>query len=229
MEKQKKTKIKKVLKIVLLLLLVLFILFLVITVRKMVIYHKVAKQIEQYEKDITNYQVKLYLYQGDRIQTVDYLKRNGIVLANMKMEDGKEAVFYKNIQNKEGILRINREDEKVALVMSEDKMLVPSVGFGSFVGSNIWTNFIRAITTKSITIEECNGKECYLFDLYNGSRIWMDKDTALRVREINGPVMMQSAQSNISGVLDAEYQFYTVTEEMVQKPDLTGYEIEQMQ
>lgn len=73
---------------------------------------------------------------------------------------------------------------------------------------NYWlydNHLLKAITSR-ITTTECNNKECYKIET-NGLTLWIDKDTGLINRRING-----------SGVVEIVYEFDAVKDDDIVKP-----------
>lgn len=83
------------------------------------------------------------------------------------------------------------------------------------------TPYIPTDTLWKVAVEskvrstECNGKECYEIRLAKDLILWVEKDTGLVMRELNG-----NTTTNYS------YQFGNVTDADVQMPDFTDYEKE---
>ena len=66
---------------------------------------------------------------------------------------------------------------------------------------------LKAITSR-ITTDECNNKECYKIET-NGLILWIDKDTGLINRQING-----------FGVAEIDYAFDVVNNNDIIKPSI---------
>ena len=70
---------------------------------------------------------------------------------------------------------------------------------------NMIRHLQKAITSK-ITTTECNNKECYMIEA-DGITLWVDKDTGLVYREMNG-----------LGVAEFSYEFDVVSDDDIVKP-----------
>ena len=66
----------------------------------------------------------------------------------------------------------------------------------------------------------CNGKECYIIKGDSYER-YIDKETGLAVREIDKSNKEITRQTDI--VVDYKYEFNTVKDSDITKPDTTGY------
>ena len=85
-----------------------------------------------------------------------------------------------------------------------------------FTGENIFENLFIAITT-SVDKIELNGKECYLIRDGNTEK-FIDVNTGFAIKMIDN-------QNNRT--VDYKYEFGTVKDDDIAKPDTTGYTINQ--
>ena len=104
-------------------------------------------------------------------------------------------------------------NDKIAVVQREDteKEIRNEFEVGNNLvkcAYNYWlydNHLLKAITSR-ITTTECNNKECYKIET-NGITLWIDKDTGLINRQING-----------FGVVEIVYEFDVVKDDDIVKP-----------
>ena len=83
-----------------------------------------------------------------------------------------------------------------------------------FKYSSFVEKFIYITKIKSITNTSCHGSSCYFIDFYDGSQLWIEKDTGLTLR---------STAPSLPRIQDYEYKL-NITDEIT-VPDITGYTI----
>lgn len=149
--------------------------------------------------------------------TVTYLKQSSNV--------NRQMIAYQNPITKEKIIRIDSDGNKVAIISKTEDVLVPVGEISNAFGvMNEKDNFILSLMTR-VNTEECNGKECYKISL-QGMTVWIDKQTYLVVRISNGKVISGDGTEQ-DLITNYEYEFGTVTDEQVAKPDLAGYKLQE--
>lgn len=105
-------------------------------------------------------------------------------------------------------------NDKIAIVQREEEKEITD---GFEVGNNLvkcaynywlYDNYLLKAITSRITTAECNNKECYKIET-NGLILWIDKDTGLINRQING-----------FGVAEIGYAFDVVNDNDIIKPSI---------
>lgn len=105
-------------------------------------------------------------------------------------------------------------NDKIAIVQREEEKEITD---GFEVGNNLvkcaynywlYDNYLLKAITSRITTDECNNKECYKIET-NGLILWIDKDTGLINRQING-----------FGVAEIDYAFDVVNNNDIIKPSI---------
>jgi len=118
----------------------------------------------------------------------------------------------------------NKDNEKIGIIESgEDKiaLLNGNIAIGT-TGINTISEFddikfkIPLAFTSKITIEECNGKECYLIELSKDYKIWVEKETGIIVREMD-----------IEYITNRNYTFDVVKDEDIIKPDISDCKVQE--
>lgn len=216
MEEKIKSKNKKqIVKILLFVVLIVFVMFLILTLRKFIIF----SQIENISKDkvnSTNYYVERILITGDSTTIMkSYNKDNNFLLENRTISTSNNEETKLIIYNKdnEKIAIIQSGETKIAFINSETMLGETKVHTFETKEIPIWQKILLAAISR-ITSEECNRKECYLLEPAKGWKLWIDKETGLVVREING-----------STIQDSYYKFDEVKDEDVIKPDISDCQI----
>lgn len=215
------------LRVIGIILFILVAIFIGNTIRKFYILntYTVATSIYK-EKD--NYKKTITQSNGtkDGVQfTIQGYKKGDKTLVTSMLSGERKLVSYYDAQTKESIVKIDSNGDKVAIVkQDEDMSPAPSIDItGWYTTDSAWLNFLMALQSK-ITSEECNGKQCYKIEI-NGAKIWIDKETHLDTKTING-YTKNSQGVETPNIQDYEYEFDTVTDEQVKKPDITGYKVQ---
>lgn len=205
----------KLWKKVLIIILVLFFIFVLLTIRKYIVFTNIINQSKAYTNK-TNYIAEVYSLQRDGVSIMKSYNKDGNYLTELQ-------TFGLNIENERKLTIYNKEDERIAIMQSgENKVALLENGVGGLVRvvtfpyiDNIMQKLQLSIMSK-ITTDNCNNYECYLIEITNRWRVWIEKETGLMRREING-----------GSVVERSYQFDIVTDENIVKPDISDCEIQQ--
>lgn len=200
-------------------LVILLTIFVILSLRKFYILNTYAVAMEEYSKK-DNYTLSIDNNQGTK-NTVYY--KDGKTVYVLKPTETRQMYNYQD--GNESILKIDSDGNKVAIISKYD--LLPTApriisAFGEKM--TVKQNFLLSLITM-ITEEDCNGKDCYKISV-QGMKVWIDKETYLTVRICNG-YSVSSDGTKTPLETNYEYEFGTVTDEQVAKPDLTGYKIQE--
>lgn len=172
-----------------------------------------------------NYKRTMVQYRGNdpyAIITV-YRKGDKSIEKIAVVQDNAKMTQYYDKQKKEAILAF--DSRKVAVVEQNTHDRTATVAIiRTFENLSAWQNFLLSLRT-IITTEEYKGKECYKINIIGYSEIWVDKETGLEIRKYDG-YSKNSEGIRKSIYNDFDYEFGTVTDEDVKRPDLTGYKIQ---
>ena len=204
MEKKKMKLWKKVLLVIL----ALFVIFALLTLRKFIIITDILNKSEAYTSK-TNYIATIYSIQNDSVTVLKSYNKDGNYLTHTQ-------IYGIDILNERGITLYKNGDEKLGIIQSgEEKIAMKNDGFESSVKviavpdiENIMQRLQFAAMTR-ITTDYCNNIECYLIEIVDGWKMWVDKETGLMRREINGSI-----------VAERSYRFDVVSDEDIVKPDI---------
>lgn len=229
MEKKKMEIWKKILIVIL----ILVALFIIITARKMIIIGSLQSKMKEYD-NVDNYYATIYEYRGTNLQISTTYKKDNTSLSMIKSlgeNSDRSLISYNN--DKVSHIYIEVPGSKLAIL---DGNGVPgSIQIQNELETqNLWQFIVRSIKS-SIQTEECNGKECYkiqvgCFDIlcFNNHKnvvYYFDKDTGLKVRELNGTV--GDGENKIDIVSDYHYEFNIVKDEDLKEPDIAEYTIQE--
>lgn len=227
MEKKKMKMWKKVLIIVLILVL----LFIIITTRKMIIINSLQSKMEKYVK-VDNYYAMIYEYQGSELHVKTTYRKANISLFTVKsLSESGTRTLTTYTDDKVSHTYIDVSNEKIAILDGIPGAIQIE---NELETQNLWQFIVRAIKS-SIQTEECNGKECYkiqvgcfdilCFDKHDNVVCYFDKDTGLKVRELNGTV--GDGENKINMVSDYHYEFDIVKDEDLKEPDISEYTVQE--
>lgn len=132
---------------------------------------------------------------------------------NKRKLENREQIMYSDLN--EAWLIINDKEENVAIEIDKEKLGSTAIGIGydAISTDNLWETLKYAFAS-NVTSEIYNGIECYR--VYNNQyeQIYINKEDFRIIRIING-----------STDYSYEYIINEVTDEQVEFPDITGYEI----
>jgi len=212
MEKKKMKLWKKILLVVLALLIV----FAIFILRKYIIINNLISASKNYIGK-TNFRVDTYSLTNDTVTLTKILNKEDNFLSTHK-------TYSNNISEIRNLTVYNKDNEKIGIIESgEDKiaLLNGNIAIGT-TGINTISEFddikfkIPLAFTSKITIEECNGKECYLIELSKDYKIWVEKETGIIVREMD-----------LTYITNRTYTFDVVKDEDIIKPDISDCKIQE--
>lgn len=210
----KKTKLWKNVLIIIGIILIIVVLF---VLRKFFILSNL-EEISKNTLNYKNYYAELHTLQGDSVTIRKSYNKDSKYLTiaefyGMNIEENKKITIYKN--GEERIGKIQSGENKIA-ILNQD-MVGGLIGINAYAtyGMDFWAKLQLAITAR-ITEEECLSKNCYLIESAHGWKMWVDKETGLIIREINGGI-----------VTDYNYIFDYVTDEDIRKPDISDCKIQE--
>ena len=211
MEKKKMKLWKKILIIVLIVCVILAIFI----ARKFVIISNLMKEAKEYDNK-NNYLAIVQSLQNGNVNMIKSYNKDGNYLTTMR-------VYGKNIQNERSLTKYKKDNEEIGIIQSgEEKVAILD---GTIIGEVNVVNILSTIDNtmqklqfaimSRITTDSSSNIECYLIELDNW-KTWVDKQTGLIVREINGGL-----------VTERFYEFDIVKEEDISKPDISDCKIQE--
>lgn len=226
MEK-KKMKLWK--KIALIILAIVVIITLIIA-RKVIIVTNLQKNVSKYVNS-ENYHKIMYVYMQD-----SYVKSEIFTLGDRKaititrINKGNKVITKIYVKGNTTNIYTETQDKKIV-------SLNTGIQVYEEIQDPLYTeNLLERILASAIATiksEKCNGKECYLIENFLSGYIlsengtYINKETGLDVRTKSIEVTDPNTGINVSGLTDCLYEFNTVTENDLQEPDISQYEIQE--
>ena len=174
-----------------------------------------AKENQSYN----NYYAKLYSYQGDTLTITESYNKGEDYLTTMTRVVNNNQI-QKIIHYKKGNEQITlTEVDGKRYIQDSKEILGGQIRPVTYVSDGLLANMQYAFII-GIDKTYCNGKECYIIKGDSYER-YIDKETGLAVREIDKSNKEITRQTDI--VVDYKYEFNTVKDSDITKPDTTGY------
>ena len=174
-----------------------------------------AKENQSYN----NYYAKLYSYQGDTLTITESYNKGEDYLTTMTRVVNNNQI-QKIIHYKKGNEQITlTEVDGKRYIQDSKEILGGQIRPVTYVSDGLLANMQYAFII-GIDKTYCNGKECYIIKGDSYER-YIDKETGLAVREIEKSNKEITRQTDI--VVDYKYEFNTVKDSDITKPDTTGY------
>ncbi len=205
----------KLWKKILIIVLVLFALLAIFTVRKFIIIKNLVNESKEYAGK-TNYIAVVQSLQNGNVNMLKSYNKDGNYLTTMR-------TYGKDIQDERGLTRYKKDSEQIGIIQSGQEKI--AMLDGSVLGEvnvvNIFSTLDNTIMQlqfaimSRITTDNYGNIECYLIEVDNW-KMWVEKDTGLVIREINGGI-----------VAERFYEFDIVKDEDIIKPDISDCKIQE--
>lgn len=205
----------KLWKKILIVVLILCAILVICIVRKFIIIRNLVNESKEYANK-TNYYAVVQSLQNGNVSIIKSYKKDGNYLTTWK-------TYGKDIQDERGLIRYKKDSEEIGIIQSgQEKIAILN---GSVLGEvnvvNIFSTLnntmqqLQVAIMSRITTDNYDNMECYLIELDNW-KMWVDKDTGLIVRDINGGI-----------VAERFYEFDIVKDEDIIKPDISDCKIQE--
>lgn len=207
---------KKIIKIILIVLAIALLIFLINLGRKTYIISKYTDKCKEYA-NITNFYMKMNESIENKGAIVEFWRKDDLGIYKRTDNDGVRQIVYGkdndwiivDIVDAEG--KQTKQAVKISKYTNALTMTTPG-NTGMFV-NNLWDAISIAFISR-ITTEKVDDIECYKIYVQKDWQLFINKDTLLKVRELNG-------NTDTGTVV---YKFNEVTDEDLQI-DFTGFEI----
>ena len=201
-------KFNRKLKLLRNILLIILVLFVLVVGRKTIILTSLSNKANEI-KDEKNYYIKLESYSEGQMNILETYYKDNKSYATMTIYS-KENNIIKMTSYKNG-------QEKIGTIQNGDKKILSNNGDITvqpifFAYDNILENLIIAITT-NIEKVNLNGTECYMIKDGNTEK-FIDANTGLAIKMID---------NRNNRTVDYKYEYGTVKDSDIIKPDTTGY------
>lgn len=201
---EKNIKLKAVIVTFLIILLLAVITLVAITISKVSIFNSLISKSKETEKS-TNYHIEMAEIYGTTSPTTFELYVNNNNYYSKQEQSAITSINYRN--GNEDFIAISTGEAKL---LKQGSIKAPLNTFSSYMNGTAPT-LKDSLGAKVYDVHFAD-KDCYEIRLDQYSIIWVEKDTGLILRETN-----MNATKNYS------YEFNTVTDANMPKPDLTGY------
>lgn len=223
-KKDKSEKIIKFIKRFIILLIILLVtVFIINTGRKTIILINYSKKVNEISK-CNNYYMKEEIkdnYMEDVSEI--YHKDNVVVYKNKE----RNLMIYNN-ENTNEYLNYYLSENKIITLDSDINIKMYDIRNHFFTDTSVrkWGNLIVSLYT-NIKSEKYNGKDYYVIE-NNNNKLYVNKETYLIDREVitTKTKTLEKGWETNEIINNYTYEFGNVTDEDVEKPDMTGFTIE---
>lgn len=205
----------KLWKKVLIIVLILFAILAIFIVRKFIIITNLVNESKEYANK-TNYFAVIQSLQNGNVNIIKSYNKDGNYLTTFR-------TYGKDIKDERGLIRYKKDSEEIGIIQSGQEKI--AILDGSVLGEvyvvNIFSTLdntmqqLQFAVMSRITTDNYGNIECYLIELEN-CKMWVEKDTGLIIREINGGL-----------VSERFYEFDIVKDEDITKPDISDCKIQE--
>lgn len=214
--------LKKINRKIFFLVFIIAIFFLVIFagyIRKFYILFNISNKISNLES-ITNYYAKVTSIDNDSLHIVESFVKDNTFLTNLEIlarNDAPNISMYKNPNENIAYFishNVRHVDVYNDINASNGLFVVNLIDSSSiiFKESSFIEKLIYVVKIKNITNTICHNSPCYLIDFYDGSQLWIEKDTGLTLR------------SNAVDLLRTQdYEYILNTTDEITPPDISDY------
>ena len=208
-------KYKNKLKFLRITLLLIFVVFIILTLRKFIIMTNLEKNSEGF-KNVNNYYTERYSLQGSTVNIVKAYKKYNVVLSTystygINIDEIRRLTIYKSENEKLGIIQSG--EHKIADLSGNILGGLEDIHTYSLYEMNLFSKLLLSTFTH-ISSDKLNGRECYYIEQAKGWKLWVDKENGLILREANASI-----------ITDYSYKFDIVTDENIEKPDISDCEL----
>ena len=219
---------KKVLKIVLLIILVILIVFMVITIRRMIIIKALSEKVSKYVTDDNHYEKIINNSIETETITEYYCKGNNAVmfLTTTTKNTGEKRKLTQYFKGDKCNTYIETDKDKIAILDSNG---IPSklTIWGLDYNDSLWNLFYLAVKTPIRSVKY-NNKECYFLNSPIVRNCYMEKDTGLILKAIDGQI--EDANGNETDIIvEYNYEFGNVDESIFEEPNISEYKVQKNQ
>ena len=212
-KKTEKKKTHKVLKIFLVLILILIIIYIIFVTRNYFILKDIVEKSNNYN-NITNFSYEATSVTGGDEINIKYYKKDNTDRTELEgvSDQNKSIIIWRNFDTNEGIISFPKNEVAYRTEADKTISLNPNIfEFSDMLDTENIAYYIGLLSL--IYTEEYNGKDCYIIQINNDYKYWIDKETGFTLKRVNG-----SIENNC-----ISYETNNIDE--IYKPDLTGYEV----
>lgn len=197
-------------KAILILVMIFIAAYCVFFVRNLIILNSIANKVQDYE-NITGYSyTTIGKNDGEVVETkIQFYKNNNVERFDYQ-RDELNLIFWYDSNTNEKI--VSSPASRKATISNAEDFEVVHLPIESSLQSKETIAYMSLISL--IYSDQYNSKDCYVIDIGNNNKTWIDKETGLVVKRESDIGTTEYTDIN----LDYQGEVY--------KPDLTGYEIQ---
>lgn len=205
----------KLWKKILIIVLILCAILVICIARKFIIITNLVNESKEYANK-TNYLAVVQSIQNGNVNMVKSHNKDGNYLTTLK-------TYGKDIQDERGLIKYKKDNDEIGIVYSGQEKIAILNGtvLAEINVVNIFSTFddiflrLKLAVMSRISTDNYGNIEYYLIELDNW-KMWVEKDTGLIIREINGGM-----------VAERIYEFDIVKDEDIIKPDISDCKIQE--
>ena len=196
----------KLWKKILIIVLILFAIIAIFIIRKFIIITNLVNISKEYANK-TNYVAVVQSIQNGNVSIAKSYNKDGDLLTTLKS-------YAKDSQEERGLIKYEKDNEKVGIVYNgQEKVAIinqPVLATINIVTVySTFNDFLPRLELAVMSRISTDNVGNYLIELDNW-KMWVDKDTGLVIREINGGLISERS-----------YEFDNVKDEDIVKPDIS--------
>jgi len=217
---------RKILITILLIAIISILAFLAFTIREMITLKNLNIKVAQFVNNNEHYE-KIINDSGNTTTITEYYCKgdNAVLFLNTTLNSTGETRKLTNYFKGDKVNSyIESGEDKIALLNTNgipSKVMIRQVD----AGNNLWELFLMSLAT-SIRSEECNGKDCYVLSLGENSKTYIDKETGLTLKAIEGTVVDENGNESVQ-TMQYHYEFDNVDDNIFVEPDISKYKIQE--
>jgi len=217
---------RKILITILLIAIISILAFLAFTIREMITLKNLNIKVAQFVNNNEHYE-KIINDSGNTTTITEYYCKgnNAVLFLNTTLKATGETRKLTNYFKGDKVNSyIESGEDKIALLNTNgvpSKVMIRQVD----AGNNLWELFLMSLAT-SIRSEECNGKDCYVLSLGENSKTYIDKETGLTLKAIEGTVVDENGNESVQ-TMQYHYEFDNVDDNIFVEPDISKYKIQE--
>ena len=217
---------RKILITILLIAIISILAFLAFTIREMITLKNLNIKVAQFVNNNEHYE-KIINDSGNTTTITEYYCKgdNAVLFLNTTLNSTGETRKLTNYFKGDKVNSyIESGEDKIALLNTNgvpSKVMIRQVDSGN----NLWELFLISLAT-SIRSEECNGKDCYVLSLGENSKTYIDKETGLTLKAIEGTVVDENGNESVQ-TMQYHYEFDNVDDNIFVEPDISKYKIQE--
>jgi len=217
---------RKILITILLIAIISILAFLAFTIREMITLKNLNIKVAQFVNNNEHYE-KIINNSGNTTTITEYYCKgdNAVLFLNTTLNSTGETRKLTNYFKGDKVNSyIESGEDKIALLNTNgipSKVMIRQVDSGN----NLWELFLISLAT-SIRSEECNGKDCYVLSLGENSKTYIDKETGLTLKAIEGTVVDENGNESVQ-TMQYHYEFDNVDDNIFVEPDISKYKIQE--